>query len=692
MASSDLRDVFNLPTDGIPRPSKKSKAGGTRPNLKGLAREVQSLGGDHPIVIAPEVTFKKKRLISKQPAARWEQRPFRNSAREDRTLVLRHWRQKPVSAVAGADADAAARGDDDQEMEGAGPDKKEEEMEDSSFAKYGVRVSVPQYSDDQYRLNLRSEDWTKEETDYLLSLAKDYDLRWPLIWDRYEYSPPAADGEAGADGDESKAVIPASKERSMEDLKARYYEVASKMMVVQKPEQYMTEGEKSLYTIMSNFDPATEAARKTYAAGFLHRSREEAKEEESLLVEVRRIMARNERFNEERRELYRRLDYPHTDQDISSFKSSAGLQSLLQTLLAADKSKKRRSLAAAAAGESASPATAAGGSSATPAEGSAAAAAAASGAAAASRRDSIAATTAAAAGASGGNRRDSSSVGPAQQATPTPTTAAGKKAAALQEKKKLSEADQVIYGVTYHDRLSSGPTFRTERINKLFSQRSGQMQLRITNVLTELEFPARLPMPTTAVTVQYERLLAGIITLLDVRKQADKLDAELKVERQKKALREEKSGGGKKAVKEGAKADNGGEAAATANTSKEGEKEKEKKPEAGQDKEKEKDAEKEKEKEKEEDKEQEKEKETEKEEQEKDKQQEQQKDKEQEKEKDKDMEENVNANQKEAEEKDNEKEKEAGDKDRLKAEGGGHKRSASVLSVASDKSSKRLKK
>ena len=507
MSSSDVRDVLNLPSDGAPRPFKKAKSSAPRANLKGLAREVQSLGGDNPIVIAPEVTFKKRRFINKKPAASWELRPFRNSARDDSSLVLKHWRRKPERAPgAGPTAtgeSGAANGD-------------EKKMEDSAFAKYSVKVTVPQYSDDQYRLNLQNLDWTKDETDYLLSLAKEYDLRWPVIWDRYEFVPSALNGETGADGDESKAIIPAPKDRTLEDLKARYYEVASKMMVVQKPEQYMTDAEKNLYVVMSKFDPVSEAARKQYAAAFLERSRDEAKEEESLLVEVRRIMARNERFNEERRELYRRLDYPHTDQDISSFKSSAGLQSLLQNLLAVDKSKKRKSIAPAAA-EGTSPSTAA---QATPTEPSTTQ----------NRRDSIAASSAVAQA-----RRESSSVGPTQ----TPTAPAAKKgAAAAAEKKKLSQQDQILYGVSHHDRLSSGPTFRTERINRLFSQRSGQMQLRITNVLTELDFPTRLTMPTYNVTTQYERLLSSIISLLDVRKQGDKLDSELKIETQKKALRE----------------------------------------------------------------------------------------------------------------------------------------------------------
>lgn len=30
-------------------------------------------------------------------------------------------------------------------------------------------------------------EWTKEETDYLFELVKEYDLRWQVIADRYDY-------------------------------------------------------------------------------------------------------------------------------------------------------------------------------------------------------------------------------------------------------------------------------------------------------------------------------------------------------------------------------------------------------------------------------------------------------------------------------------------------------------------------
>ncbi|KAG7286326.1 carnitine transporter [Staphylotrichum longicolle] len=548
MASNDLRDVLNLPSDqsAAHRPSKKQKTAAPRPNLKGLAREVQNLGGDNPIAIVPEVhVFKKRRFASRKPAARWELRAFTNSARDDGgTLVLRHWKRKTEH---GAPPEPMQDGEMRPSEDGVDGEKKVETTEDSSFAKFNVQVSVPQYDDDQYRSNLQSVEWTKEETDYLMEVARDFDLRWPIIWDRYEFAPKPPPGEE-ANGT-STAVVPAPKPRTMEDLKARYYEVAAKMMAVQKPAQYMTRPEFELYEMMQNFNPEQERKRKEFALNTMARSKDEAREEESLLLEIKRILARTERFNEERRELYNRLDYPATDSDINSFKSSAGLQALLQNLMSTDKSKKRKSILGP--GDGVSPSGAVPGSAASESN--------------PNRRESIAAAPS--------SRRDSDVRGPAASAEPTPTTAtsasgaaaaaaaaasaaaANKKkgSAAQPERRKLSTQEEQVYGITYHDRLGSGPTFRYERINKLYSHKSGQQQLRMTNALAELDVPPRLVMPTAAVTAQFEVLWSAVAALVDMRKLSDKLEGEIKLEEAKKVERERAKGvlGGDEAGKAG---------------------------------------------------------------------------------------------------------------------------------------------
>jgi DNA methyltransferase 1-associated protein 1 len=476
MSSLDVRDMLDLPSSAGPRPAKKQKALHPRPNLKGLQREVQSLGGDNPIAIVPAVPlFKKRRLASRKPAARWELRPFRNSAREDE-LVLRHWRRKAEGA---------------EEAKGEG----EAQMEDSMFAKFNVQVDVPSYEDEQYEKELKSEEWSKEETDYLMGLVRDFDLRWPVIWDRYEYTPGPP---PGAEAD-SQALVPEVKPRSLEDLKARYYEVAAKMMAVHRPVQYMSQVEFSLHQLMSSFNPQQEILRKRFAEAAMSRSPEDRKEEENLLIELKRIMARTERLNEERKDLYARLEAPPSTSNVGIYTTSAGLQQLVQQLMTADKSKKRKTIL---------------GPEATPASATAAAAAPA-------------------------DRKDSA-VREAPAPTPTPAAAAKKGPAGPVERKKLSEEEEAVFGVSRHDRLQSGPQFRHERVSKLINGRSAVVAGRINNILTELEVPPRLVMPTQEVTREFEGLLGSISVLLDTRKVADKLDAEIKVAEAQKAEREKK--------------------------------------------------------------------------------------------------------------------------------------------------------
>ncbi|KAI5855053.1 hypothetical protein GGS23DRAFT_619027 [Durotheca rogersii] len=510
MTSHDVHDVLNLPLNNTgPRPAKKPKNTVQRPSLKGLAREVQSLGGDNPIAIVPEISnFKRRRFGSRKPAARWEWRTFYNSARYDQSLSLRHWRRQTEEQSTARERQDTATG--------TIVNNKQKQLDDSGFAKFNVQVDIPQYSDDQYYSNLTSREWTKDETDYLFDLARDFDLRWPLIWDRYEYEPKLPDNLANGDrssGTEpNTAMVSASKVRTMEDLKARYYEVAAKMMAVQKPVQYMTQAEFALHEVMANFNPISEAHRKKFAADALTRSRDEAHEEELLLVEVRRIVARQEKFNQERRELYNRLEYPHTEQDINAFKSSAGLQTLLQNLMNVDKSKKRKSLLEANGSNtptSAHPSNnLSGHGNPTPTT--------------ETRRESIAASST--------GHRDS------MGGTDRPERPAKK--GAQPERRKLGEQEERLYGVSHHDRLPSGPTFRYERINKILTTKSHAQHQRITNTLAELDIPSRLNMPTRAVVEEMERLLNSIGILLDMRKMNDKIDAEIRLEKAKKVERE----------------------------------------------------------------------------------------------------------------------------------------------------------
>lgn len=494
MSSFDVRDMLDLPSSAGPRPAKKQKTLGPRPNLKGLQREVQSLGGDNPISIVPIVpAFKKRRFLSKKPATKWTMEPFRNSARQD-GLILKHWRRVEDVPVPSEDAEEK--------------ESKHPEIKDSQFAKFNVQVNVPTYTEEQYESTLQDPDWTKDETDYLMSVVKDFDLRWPVIWDRYEYEAAAQKEEPTEDN--SQALIPEPKVRSMEDLKARYYKVASKMMAINRRIEHMSQAEFNLHALMDSFKPEQERKRKQYAELSMQRSIEERREEENLMIELKRIMARNERFNADRDELYATLDSPHSTISgsmLSQYTTSQGLTTLVQTLASVDKSRKRKSLLGPEGNNSPAPA----GPTSTPTT--------------LQQRESV-------------DRRDSireplPSASGKKTSTSTPT-----------ERRVLTKEEEIMYGVSHHERLNGGPHFRHEKVTKQLTAKSTIQTQKISNILSELNVPVRLRMPTSEVVAAFESLLGSVNSLLDARKVVDKYDAEIKIletlkkERETKARRE----------------------------------------------------------------------------------------------------------------------------------------------------------
>jgi DNA methyltransferase 1-associated protein 1 len=494
MTSNDVRDMLDLPQEGTPRPTKKQKLTGPRPVLKGLAREVQNLGGDNPIAIVPEVTvFKKRRFANRKPAARWDAKPFRNSARED-GLILHHWRRKEEKPV-------LLPGEGGVDVE-----EKKEEIEDSGFAKYNVQVNILDYTDEEYNLRLQSQDWTKHETDYLYSLCRQYDLRFPIIWDRYEYEPPSPQPSEGDAPENAGALIVPPKARTVEDMKARYYAVAATIMALRKPPIKMNSTEFNLHEVMLNFNPAQETMRKKFAETAFHRTKDEAAEEQSLLLELKRIMARAEKVEIERRELYARHEAPPSNGNIAPYTTSHGLQQLVQQLASADRSKKHRK--SLMAGETMSPATGPSNSNQPPYD---------------RRESSVRESISGPAGSGPPSNKKGPSLGPS-------------------DRRQLTAEEERIYGVSRHERIgTSGPAFRQEKILKPLQSKSAVQQAKITNVLNELRIPyssaTRLIMPTQEVGEGFEGLLASINVLLDTRKLVEKMRGEIATAR---AVREER--------------------------------------------------------------------------------------------------------------------------------------------------------
>ncbi|KAB8239790.1 hypothetical protein BDV23DRAFT_134104 [Aspergillus alliaceus] len=496
MAAADVRDMLDLPAEGQPRPHKKQKVVEKRP--EGITRELYALLGERapPIAITENRYKGRPKWMSKLRVRPWRMAPFTNEARSD-GLVLRHW-QRQVDPTKPALEGPETENEEQNQDEGAPQTPDKEYM----FAKYNVKARVPRrYTEEEYNRHLKSDDWSLQETDYLMDLVEEYDLRWVVIADRYDYQPHPVDAETNA-----SALVPAKHVRTMEHMKARYYFVAASMLALEHPPSEMSEAEFDLYEKMMKFEPERERARKELAALQLNRSADEVREEGILLEELKRITANEQNFIAERRELYSRLEVPISVGNTTMYQSSQGLSQLLQTLLQADKSKKRRSLLGP---EGAAPSPAAQ----TPAPN-------------ASARDSRGETPSNA------------------SAAPTNKKAAAAAAAnkdAQQNIRTLSPSEEAKYGVQHHDRLAPGVQFRSDRAQKLTQAKSNVQTQKLAAALAELEVPLRLVMPTERVCKEFEKLIHSVNLLLDARKVSEKVESEIRVLEASKQERERKT-------------------------------------------------------------------------------------------------------------------------------------------------------
>jgi len=114
------------------------------------------------------------------------------------------------------------------------------------FAKYNTQTAIYAYSQDEYAQFLEGtyilsfpefsfaerdicedEEWSKEETDYLFKTVQEYDSRWYIIFDRYEYP-----GGVSRTVEVCLLILPTKRfyQRLIQDLKDRYYGVCRKLV------------------------------------------------------------------------------------------------------------------------------------------------------------------------------------------------------------------------------------------------------------------------------------------------------------------------------------------------------------------------------------------------------------------------------------------------------------------------------
>ncbi|KAG2156225.1 hypothetical protein DEU56DRAFT_969325 [Suillus clintonianus] len=263
VSASDIRSALSLPSSSTPvqsaTPAPRKSQGQVTKKPEGISRELYALiGPSAPSLVAhlAKPRLKQKPNFGSGGKVKWEWRPFRNGARTD-SLQLGRW--------------AKATDDPDAEYH---------------FTKYNVQSQSYTYSQEEYTRLLEDKDWTKDETDHLFNVVREYDTRWYVVHDRYE--PP-----------------PDAPTRSLEDLKDRYYSVCRKL--IRNRPWAGDEASKAQLLNTYQFDKDRERMRKDYIASLEDRTPEEIAEEEALFIELKRLEQNERKFKKERDELLRTL-------------------------------------------------------------------------------------------------------------------------------------------------------------------------------------------------------------------------------------------------------------------------------------------------------------------------------------------------------------------------------------------------
>ncbi|KAJ1914910.1 swr complex subunit [Tieghemiomyces parasiticus] len=240
--------------------------------MSDVSRDLFNLIGGAPTVLIdkPPSLYAKPKASGR--AVAWFNRGFTSSARDD-DLVLHHWV------------------------------KANDEPLDYHFAAFNQIIDVGEYTDAEYELYLRDDDWNKEETAYLWSLCRQLDLRFPVIADRYHFE----------DG----------KTRTMEDLKERFYAIQQKLL---RGRHAGSLSDPTLQRDLALYDynKDREIERKSYLEKLYGRTREQIEEEECLFLEVRRLDQNERRLTHEREALLRLLNAHETN---LALRSAGGLKS-----------------------------------------------------------------------------------------------------------------------------------------------------------------------------------------------------------------------------------------------------------------------------------------------------------------------------------------------------------------------------
>lgn len=196
-------------------------------------------------------------------------------------------------------------------------------VEDSnSLDKLGSIASVKLERDERELINYITERLvSKNEALHLLHSCKDFDYRFPVVWDRYDYKN--------------------TEISSLERLKALVYGIIE----IANPSLEIRDGFHA-YSYEQN------ALRREIFERQFDRDPIEVEEEAKLISEVRKVQGSQQILSDHRDSLYATLNIPSTVQTAVGFSGSQGLHSLAQMIITSERVKRRPISSGATVGES----------------------------------------------------------------------------------------------------------------------------------------------------------------------------------------------------------------------------------------------------------------------------------------------------------------------------------------------------
>ncbi|ODV75778.1 Swc4p CYBJADRAFT_121308 [Cyberlindnera jadinii NRRL Y-1542] len=201
-------------------------------------------------------------------------------------------------------------------------------------SKETVEASELPYKFEKYNTELNIPDFT--EDDYL-TFIKNKAVPWCYKETRYLFDlAKAFDLKWIVINDRYNYEEPTG--RSLEDLQERFYGVCQRILIYQNEQEETAQNSNLISNL--NYNKHKEIERKKYLIRLLERSPAEIAEEESLLIEAKKFEAAAKNTIAERAQLLQLLDSPHATGSINQYLSSQGLTQLYNQLMT-EKRKRR---------------------------------------------------------------------------------------------------------------------------------------------------------------------------------------------------------------------------------------------------------------------------------------------------------------------------------------------------------------